>query len=179
MRRWYIGAPLAGIGSGLFAFVIGVQGWRPILIGVVVAGALIWSKRYWPEGSYFPWPLRGPRLHGGGSHQVARLTSSISQRIRARTPDPSLQYRLRRLATARLRRLGLAWDDPRAVQLLGKDVHDALGSDEFNPDLRSIEVIIGVIERLDDAAARSDLGPAGSAVTSTAARVAGRGEVAR
>ncbi|WP_129666497.1 hypothetical protein [Phytoactinopolyspora endophytica] len=151
MKRWYVLGPLAGIGAGLTAFGLGVQGWRPVLIGIVVTGFLIWAKRYWPEGSYFPWPLAARHLYGGGSHQVGRLTTSISQRVRGRTPDPGLQHRLRRLAVARLHRIGVAWDDPRAAQLLGHDVYNVLVTDQFNPDLHGVGTIVTAIERLDDA----------------------------
>lgn len=150
MRRPPILAPLAGLAVGLLTFAFGVQGWRPILIGLVVACFTFWARTSWPEGVYLQWPVRGTRVYGGGSHQVARLASSISHRKRSRMPDPGLQHRLRRLAAARLHRLGVPWDDARAAEMVGEDVYAALTRQDFDPDVRGVETIITAIERLDD-----------------------------
>lgn len=151
MRRHYVLGLLAGTAVGLVAFGFGVQGWRPILMGIVVAGFVTWVRTSWPEGTYLTWPALGNRVYGGGSHQVARLAVSISHRTRSPTPDPGLQHRLRRLATTRLQRLGVAWDDARAPELLGREVHEALADVEFNPDVQGTETIIAAIERLSEA----------------------------
>lgn len=150
MRRWYILGPLGGIAVGLAALALGVQGWRPLLMGVVGGGFIMWSRRFWPEGMYAPWPRASRQVYSGGSHQVSRLSASINQRARsASTPDPGLQLRLRRLATARLRRMGVPWDDPRTPDVLGQEVYEALTTDTFTPDIRSVDVIVTAIERLD------------------------------
>ncbi|NED98195.1 hypothetical protein G1H11_23115 [Phytoactinopolyspora alkaliphila] len=150
MKRWYVLAPLAGVAAAAGAFAFGVQSWRPILIGVVITSLLLWARRYWPEGTYLAWPLAGNRLRGGGSHQVTRLARTIAgQATRHDTTDPGLQYRLRKLAAARLHRLGVQWDDPRAARMLGADVHEALTTEQFRPGLNGVEVIIDAIERLD------------------------------
>lgn len=150
MKRWYVIAPLAGAAVGAGAFLLGVQGWRPILVGVVVAAFLLWAPRFWPQGIHLPWPRAGGRVYSGGSQQVSRLASSLVQRADSkRLPDPALQYRLRRLAVARLHRLGVGWNDARALELLG-DVHGVLTADTFVADLAEVERIVAAIERLDE-----------------------------
>ncbi|AYY14105.1 hypothetical protein EF847_16765 [Actinobacteria bacterium YIM 96077] len=150
MKRWDVLGPLCGIATGLVAFAFGVQGWRPVLIGVIVAGLFVWAPRFWPEGRYLRWPRVGKRIHRGGSHQVSRLASSISRRNRSGArPDASLQHRLRRLATTKLNRLGISWDDPRVPELLGPAVHEALTTETFSPTIDEIAAIITAIENLD------------------------------
>lgn len=153
MKRWYVLGPLAGVVTGAAAFGIGVQGWRPVLIALVVTGVVMWARRYWPEGAYFPWPMVGNRVYGGGSHQVARLASTIAHRTRSRSPDLGLQFRLRRLAMVKLHRLGVPWDAPAAAELLGEDVYASLTAEQFNPDIRGIDVIVTAIERAGTATA--------------------------
>lgn len=149
MKRWYVIGPLAGTAVGAVAFVFGVQGWRPILLGIVVGAFIIWAPRSWPEGLHLPWPRVGARVYSGGSQQVSRLSSALAQRSRDFS-DPGLQHRLLRLATAKLHRLGVSWDDPRAPELLGHGVHAALMTDTFTPDLPGVERIVAAIENLDN-----------------------------
>ncbi|NDL56701.1 hypothetical protein [Phytoactinopolyspora mesophila] len=152
MKRWYILGPGAGAAVGLIAFAVGVQGWRPVLMGIVVAGVAVWAPRYWPEGAHLPWPRTANRLRSGGSSQVARLASRLGQQARSgRIPDPSLQHRLQRLAAVKMHRLGVVWDDVRGPELLGHDVHTVLRSESFQPDLPTIERIVRAIEQLDAA----------------------------
>jgi hypothetical protein len=150
MKRWYVLGPASGVAVGLIAFATGVQGWRPVLVAIVVAGFLIWAPKYWPEGAHLPWPRAANRLRSGGSNQVARLASRLGQQNRSgRIPDPSLQHRLQKLAAVKMHRLGVPWDDNLGPDLLGSDVHKMLRGENFQPDLRSIEHIVRAIENLD------------------------------
>jgi hypothetical protein len=153
MKRWYVLAPIYGVATAAAAFVFGVQGWRPVLIGLVVTGLLLWARQYWPQGTYLAWPLVGHRIRGGGSHQVARLARTIAGQARPDATDPGLQFRLRRLAGAKLHRLGVGWDDPRAAEMLGHDVYAALNAQRFGPGVKGVEVIVAAIERVGASAA--------------------------
>lgn len=154
MRRGDVLGVLAGLAGGVVAAGVGVQGVRPVVIGLVVAGVAIWGARRWPEGTHLPWPRRGRRVYSGGSHEVSRLATSIDRHARrAAMPDPRLQQRLRRLAESKLRRADVAWPDPRTRELLGADVHADLIADEFIPNPDRVEAIVEAIERLPDSTA--------------------------
>ncbi|TDE00791.1 hypothetical protein [Jiangella asiatica] len=147
-RRAVVHGLLAGLATGLACWLAGVQGARPALIGLCVAAAVTALTRV-PASWYGPWPARPERPPGGGSSQVWRLANRLrSLHAEASASDPALQYRLRRLATARLRRLGLEWSDPRAVRALGPDVHAALQADTFAADLHTLDRVVTAIEQL-------------------------------
>ncbi|WP_157987948.1 hypothetical protein [Jiangella endophytica] len=145
-RRVVVQAMLLGLAAGAVAWVFGVQGPRPILIGAcVTAGTL--AVLSIPPGWYGSWPHRPRPRSGGGSGQVWRLANRL--RRFQNDHDPALQRRLRTLAVARLRRLGLEWDDPRAAERLGPDVHAALSAPAMRPSLHDVDVVVSAIERLD------------------------------
>ncbi|SEF18520.1 hypothetical protein [Jiangella alba] len=145
-RRAIVRAVLLGAAAGAVAWAFGVQGWRPILIGVcVTAGAL--AVLGIPPGWYGRWPARPKPSSGGGSGQVWRLANRL--RRYEHDYDPALHQRLRSLAAARLRRLGLEWDDPRAAEALGPDVHATLSAETMRPSLRDVDAVVSAIERLD------------------------------
>ncbi|RIQ16368.1 hypothetical protein [Jiangella rhizosphaerae] len=145
-RRAIVRAVLLGAAAGLVTWVFGVQGPRPVLIGACVAAgtAAVLSI---PPGWYGTWPARPRPASGGGSGQVWRLANRL--RRFENDDDPARQQRLRALAAARLRRLGLDWDDPRAVQALGPDVHAALSAQALRPSLSDVDAVVTAIERLD------------------------------
>jgi hypothetical protein len=145
-RRVVVRAVLLGAAAGLLAWVFGVQGVRPALIGVCVAAGVAAALGI-PAGWYGTWPDRPHTAHGGGSAQVWRLANRL--RRYQNDYDPALQHRLRSLATARLRRLGVDWDDPRAVRALGAGVHEALTQGTLRPSLRDVDAVVTAIERLD------------------------------
>ncbi|WP_166348236.1 hypothetical protein [Phytoactinopolyspora limicola] len=150
MKRWYILGPAGGIAAGSIMVVLGVHVGRAVVIGLVVAGLLIWAPRHWPEGAHMAWPRAAQPARGGGSHQVSRLASRMSPSSRgARLPDTAVQHRLRTLAIRKLQRLGVSWSDPRVVGLLGADVHAALDGAAFVPDPATVERIVAALDRLD------------------------------
>ncbi|WP_053205865.1 hypothetical protein [Jiangella muralis] len=152
-RRAIVRAVLLGAGAGAVAWLFGVQGLRPILIGAcVTAGTL--AVLSIPPGWYGRWPARPKPASGGGSGQVWRLANRL--RRYENDYDPALHQRLRSLAAARLRRLGLEWDDPRAAEALGPDVHAALSAQTMRPSLRDVDAVVSAIERLDQ---REGAGP--------------------
>ncbi|WP_026876616.1 hypothetical protein [Jiangella gansuensis] len=145
-RKVLVHGVLAGVGTGLACWLVGVQGARPVLLGGCVT-AVILVVTSAPASRYGPWPARPERPPSGGSSQVWRLANRLGSSRPSET-DPALQYRLRRLATARLRRLGIDWSDPRAVRALGPQVHAALEADTFTTDLRHLDRVVTAIEEL-------------------------------
>lgn len=148
-RRVVVRAVLIGAAVGLIAWLFGVQGLRPVLIGACVTAGVA-AVLGIPPGWYGSWPARPHASSGGGSGQIWRLANRLRRLGSARgDSDPALQFRLRSLATTRLRRLGVPWDDPRAIRALGADVHAALSADSFRPALRDVDAVVAAIERLD------------------------------
>lgn len=145
-RRAVLRSVLLGLAAGAVTWLFGVQGLRPILIGGCVAAGTVAALSI-PPGWYGSWPARTRPRSGGGSGQVWRLANRL--RRYENDEDPALQRRLRTLAAARLRRLGLEWDDPRAAQALGPDVHAVLSAPSMRPSLRDVDVVVSAIERLD------------------------------
>lgn len=145
-RGEIVRAVLLGVAAGAVTWLFGVQGWRPILLGACVAAAAAAALGI-PPGWYGQWPDRPRPKAGGGSGQVWRLANRL--RRFQNDDDPALQRRLRTLAVARLRRLGLEWDDPRAAEALGPDVHATLSAPAMRPSLHDVDVVVSAIERLD------------------------------
>lgn len=145
-RRVIVRAVLIGIAVGLLTWAFGVDGLRPALLGGCAAAGVAAALGIQPAW-YGTWPERPHTTTGGGSGQVWRLANRLSRY--ENDYDPALQHRLRSLATTRLRRLGLPWDDPRSVRALGADVHAALSAAAFLPSLRDVDTVVSAIERLD------------------------------
>jgi hypothetical protein len=135
-----------GVAAGLLAWLFGVQDLRPVLIGACV-GAGVAAMLGIAPGWYGTWPDRPRPVSGGGSAQVWRLANRL--RRYQNDSDPALQYRLRALASTRLRRLGVEWDDPRAVRALGPGVHAALTDASLRPSLGDVDAVVTAIEQLD------------------------------
>lgn len=145
-RRVLVRAVLLGVAAAAVTWLFGVQGGRPILIGACVTAGTLAVLGIEP-GWYGRWPARPKPASGGGSGQVWRLANRL--RRYENDYDPALHQRLRSLAAARLRRLGLEWDDPRAAEALGHDVHATLSAAAMRPSLRDVDAVLSAIERLD------------------------------
>ncbi|PSL06897.1 hypothetical protein CLV30_102286 [Haloactinopolyspora alba] len=140
---------LAGVGTGALCWFVGVQGLRPVLIGLCAAAVAV-TVALLPPGVHGRWPDQPRPVRGGGSSQAWRLENRLrTMWSPVGGPDPALQFRLRRLAAARLARHGIAWDSPHAGDALGDDVHAALSAERFHPDIRDIERIVAAIEAID------------------------------
>lgn len=147
LRCLFAGAAVGG-GSWLF----GVQGARPILLGACTA-AIVAAFMTVPAGHHPRWPHQPGSARGGGSAQVWRLANRITPLVTRRGgADAVLQNRLTRLAVARLARLGVAWTDPRAAEVLGPEVYRALTTPRFRPDLNELQRIVSAVENADTAA---------------------------
>ena len=147
LRCLVAGAAVAG-GSWLF----GVQGARPILLGVCTA-AVVATFMTVPAGRHPRWPHQPGSARGGGTTKVWRLANRFSSLVRrSGGADSALQNRLRRLAIARLGRHGIAWNDSRAGEVLGTDVYRALTAPNFHPDVDELERVVSAVENADPTA---------------------------
>lgn len=148
-RRLLARSLLIAAATALFCWFIGVQGARPVLVGlcVLAVAAVIPAV---PVGRHGRWPTQPRLAYGRGSSQVWRLANRLrSLHSPAGGPDAALQHRLRRLAAARLARHGIAWEHPRAADELGEDVYAALTAEKFHPDLHDLDRIVTAVEHLD------------------------------
>lgn len=147
MKSWLIKSGLGSLAVGAASWAFGVPLPRALLI-IICLFLVVGGARYWPAGWHGSWPPAPERSFGGGSRQVSMLAARLDLRDqRNRQPDAVLQHRLRRLATARLSRAGIAADQAREV--LGSQVHDMLHADPFDPDLNQVARIVDAIEKID------------------------------
>jgi hypothetical protein len=86
---------------------------------------------------------------------VALLASVLSGTDRDPDRIGATRRRLRTLAVGRLSRAGIAWDDPRAVAVLGRELHDVLDARRPAPPATALtRTVLDALDTLE--VARTD-----------------------
>lgn len=144
------GGPAAtGAGAGVLVWLFGVYPPDAALIGLLVAAALAVPALVRPaEPPAWAWPPESGWRRG--CYDVRRLASLLGTSERDHVEFTArLVPRLRGLATARLERGGVRWDDAEARRLLGPEVYDQLADPAAGPGTRPSSPV-GLAEQLLD-----------------------------
>jgi hypothetical protein len=139
-------AALAAAGAAALAWAVGVDGGHVATLGLA-AGVLVGVVGLLPLPGPLDWPEDEPPSSGAGWHQVALLAGVLGQTDRDPDRVGATRARLRTLAAQRLSRAGIAWDDPRAVAVLGRELHDVL--DDRRPAQPATALTRAVLDALD------------------------------
>lgn len=120
--------------------------WELVLVGIV-----IWELRRLPGGHLADDPALFD-LHPEEPRRLPRAVSSIELGVIDAvsghlSPERRLQPTLRRIAAHRLRRLGVGFDTPRAVALLGEQEWSWLADPgEDTPSTEMVEKVVSKLE---------------------------------
>ncbi len=155
-------ALLAAVLAGLLPFVAGVDLGHTAALALGAA-AITLVVQSLPPVPPVGWPVEPEHDEGTGWHQVRLLSQTLGQLDeepdRART---ALLPRLRALASSRLRAAGVDPAGPRARELLGAELYDALGGGGAVPAGRrrrtpTTDLTRALLDRLDQLDALDDL----------------------
>jgi hypothetical protein len=139
-------AALAAAGAAALAWAVGVDGGHVATLGLA-AGVLVGVVALLPLPAPLEWPEDEPPSSGAGWHQVALLAGVLGQTDRDPDRIGTTRARLRALAAQRLSRAGVAWSDPRAVAVLGPELHAVL--DAALPPPPATALTRAVLDALD------------------------------
>jgi len=126
-RRAIVLAAVATVLAGLLGFVSGVDLGHTAALGLV-AGAMTLAVQMVPPAPSVGWPGPPETDQGTGWHQARLLARTLE--VLDAEPErvaTTLLPRLRTVASARLVRLGVVADSPRARELIGPELYDTLG----------------------------------------------------
>lgn len=126
-RRAIVLAATAAALAGLLGFVSGVDLGHTAALGLVAA-AMTLAVQMVPPAPSVGWTGPPESDEGTGWHQARLLARTLEQLdAEPERVSTALLPRLRAVASARLGRLGVVADSPRARELIGPELYDRLG----------------------------------------------------
>lgn len=146
-RSVVAGVALAAVVAGV-TLALGAPMPRAVLLGAVTGGLLVTLARVRSDAVAWPAPVVPGRA--AGWYPASLLEAAISQSARDPTSfDFRMRPRLRRLVERRLQRLGVPWDDEKARELLGADVHVLLSDGFTSAGPRAVRQVLDRVDALD------------------------------